>query len=211
MNISMAELQDRLAQQVEPVNEAQRQHIDQHSMQSVQKLEAMGVTDSVWLAAVKDHHAKSPGALSGKTSGQRLARLIQRADMFAACLAPRSSRVPISPAAAMQASYFDENRQVDEAGAALIKAVGIYSPGSFVKLGNNEVAMVIRRGANTTTPRVAVLVNREGIPTVEPMIRDTSQREYRIVSSVPYREMKVKVNLQRLIGLAASNTQDRVW
>ena len=48
--------------------------------------------------------------------------------MFAARLAPRASRVPEPPAAAMQACYFDENRQIDPAGAALIKTVGTYSP-----------------------------------------------------------------------------------
>jgi ribosomal protein S16 len=139
-----------------------------------------------------------------------MARMIRRADMFAARLAPRASRVPTAPAAAMQASYFDENRQVDEAGAALIKAVGIYSPGSFVRLSTNEVAVVIRRGANTTTPRVAVVINRDGIPTVEPTIRDTSQREHRIVASVPHRDVKVQLNLQRMLALTATPSSDRI-
>ncbi len=132
-----------------------------------------------------------------------MARLIQRADMFAARLAPRASRVPTSPAAAMQASYFDENRQVDEAGAALIKAVGIYSPGSFVRLNTNEIAAVIRRGANTTTPRVAVLINREGLPVVDPVIRDTSVREHRVVASVPHRDVRIQLNLPRMLALTA--------
>lgn len=140
-----------------------------------------------------------------------MARLIQRADMFAARLAPRASRIPTSPAAAMQASYFDENRQVDEAGAALIKAVGIYSPGSFVRLTTNEVAIVIQRGINTTTPKVAVLINRDGVPTGEPIVRDTALRDYRIVASVPHRDVKVQINLQRLLPLTAASGSDRLW
>ena len=210
MNISMTDLQDRLALQLEPPNPEQRVQIDQHAARSVQLLEQVGITDNGWLEAIRDHHTVPAGALAGKTEGQRMARMIQRADMFAARLAPRASRVPTSPAAAMQASYFDENRQVDEAGAALIKAVGIYSPGSFVRLNTNEVAVVIRRGANTTTPRVAVVINREGIPTVEPTIRDTSQREYRIVASVPHRDVKVQLNLQRMLALTATPSSDRV-
>jgi len=211
MNISMIDLQDRLAVQVEPPKPEQRQQIDQHAARSVQMLEQAGLCDRPWLEAVRDHHCVAPGPLAAKSEGQRMARLIQRADMFAARLAPRASRVPTSPAAAMQASYFDENRQVDEAGAALIKAVGIYSPGSFVRLSTNEVAAVIRRGANTTTPRVAVVINREGLPTVEPTIRDTSQREYRIVASVPHREVKVQLHLQRMLALTAAPASDRVW
>jgi len=211
MNISMIDLQDRLALQVEPPTPEQRQQIDQHTARSVQLLEQAGLCDRPWLEAVRDHNSVAPGALAAKSEGQRMARLIQRADMFGARLAPRASRVPTSPAAAMQASYFDEDRQVDEAGAALIKAVGIYSPGSFVRLSTNEVAVVIRRGANTTTPRVAGVINREGLPTVEPTIRDTSQREYRIVASVPHRDVKVQLNLQRMLALTTAPASDRVW
>ena len=111
----------------------------------------------------------------------------------------------------MQACYFDENQAIDEAGAALIKAVGIYQPGSFVRLTTNEVAVVIQRGRNTTTPRVAVLLNRHGVPTVEPAIRDTSMREYRVVSSVPHKDVKVQINLERLLPLTALPKSDRPW
>lgn len=209
MNVGMTDLQDRLAAQLSPPTPDQRKQIDRHALRSVELLEQAGVQDRIWLDAVRDHHAASPGPMAGKTESQRLARLIQRADMFGARLAPRASRVPTAPAAAMQACYFDENRQVDEAGAALIKAVGIYSPGSFVRLSTNEIAIVIQRGINTTTPKVAVLVNREGIPLAEPIIRDTALRDYRIVASVPHRDVKVKINLQRLLPLTITSRPDR--
>jgi HD-GYP domain-containing protein (c-di-GMP phosphodiesterase class II) len=211
MNIGMTELQDRLAMQLTPPTLEQRKQIDLHAARSVQLLGEIGVTDMIWLETVRDHHSVPPGPLASMSEGRRMARLIQRADMFGARLAPRASRVPTSPAAAMQACYFDENRQVDEVGAALIKAVGIYSPGSFVRLSTNEVAIVIQRGLNTTTPKVAVLINREGIPTSEPVIRDTSQREYRIVASVPHRDVKVQINLQRLLPLTNAGSSDRFW
>lgn len=211
MNLGMTELQDRLAQQSDAPNAEQRKMIDQHTVRSAMMLEQLGVTDPIWLEAVREHHAKSPGRLSTRTDGQRMARLIQRADMFSARLSPRASRVPTSPAAAMQASYFDEERQIDEAGAALIKAVGIYSPGSFVRLTTNEIAVVVHRGVNTTTPRVALLVNRDGMPSTGNIIRDTSQREYRIVASVPHRDVKVKLNLERFLALTGTAPSDRSW
>jgi ribosomal protein S16 len=109
----------------------------------------------------------------------------------------------------MQACYFDENKEVDEAGAALIKAVGIYQPGAFVKLATGEVAVVVQRGANTTTPRVAVVINRSGVPTVEPILRDTSLDDFRVVASVPHRTVKVKINLERMLPLTLALTSDR--
>jgi hypothetical protein len=211
MNLGMTALQDQLTKQAEAPTAMQRKVIDAHAARSEAMLIELGITDVNWLEAVRDHHTQAPGQLAARTTPQQIARLIQRADMFAARLAPRAGRPPISPAAAMQACYFDENRQVDEAGAALIKAVGIYQPGSFVRLATDEVAIVIKRGFNTSTPRVAVLVSRTGMPTVEPMIRDTSTRNYRVVASVPHREVKVQVNLERLLPLTATPASDRPW
>lgn len=211
MNIGMTELQDRLAVQREAPSPEQRRQIDQHAAASVSGLQKRGVTQADWLEAVAHHHDKTPGALESRSQGQRMARLIQRADMFAARLAPRASRVPEPPAAAMQACYFDENRQIDAAGAALIKTVGIYSPGSLVRLTTNEIAVVTQRGSNTTTPKVAVLINRNGMPTGELIVRDTSQRDYKIVASVPHREVKVQINLDRLMPLTKVAASDRPW
>lgn len=211
MNLGMTALQDQLTKQVEVPSAMQRQAIDVHAVRSVEMLTELGVTDALWLEAVRDHHTQTPGPLQLRSPAQQTARMIQRADMFAARLAPRASRVPIAPAAAMQACYFDENRQVDETGAALIKAVGIYQPGSFVRLATDEVAIVVKRGLNTSTPRVAVLISRSGMPTMEPTIRDTSTRDFRVVASVPHREVKVQVNLERLLPLTAAPASDRPW
>ena len=90
MNISMPDLQDRLAQQLEPPNPDQRLQIEHHATRSVELLERVGVTDQAWLEAVRGHHTVPAGALASKTEGQRMARVIPRADMFAARLAPRA-------------------------------------------------------------------------------------------------------------------------
>lgn len=211
MNISMTALQDTLTSQKRPIDAVQQALIDTHAQKSVEILQAMGVSDATWLESVAAHHAQAPGPLHSKTPAQRLARLIQRADMFAARLSPRLTRPPVSPAVAMQACYFDENKQVDEAGAALIKAVGIYQPGSFVKLASGEVAVVVRRGNNTSTPRVAVVLNRSGMPTAEHAVRDTSHKDYRVSGSVPHSSVKVQILLDRFLPLTQTVASDRPW
>ena len=211
MNMAMTDLQDKLAVQAKPPSAEQRLAIDEHSTRSAALLQQLGVTDAVWIDAVGGHHQQTPGALRTKTPAQRMARLVQRADLFAARISPRAARKPISPAAAMQACYFDENKQVDEAGAALIKAIGIYQPGAFVKLVTDEIAVVVRRGINTSTPKVAVLINRSGLPTMEPIVRDTSLKEYRITASVPHRDVKLKINLEKTLLLTQSPQSDRAF
>ena len=209
MNISMTDLQDRLASQIESPTLSQRRQIDGHVASSVTQLEEFGVTDADWLAAVREHHSRETAPWGSLTQPARMARLIQRADKFAARLSPRAGRLPTSPAAAMQSVYFDEHRQIDEAGSILVKAVGIYQPGSFVRLATNETAVVIRRGATNTTPLVAVLISAKGVATDEHVTRDTIQREFRIMASVAHRDVQVKMTLDRLLGFTSVTSNRR--
>jgi hypothetical protein len=71
--------------------------------------------------------------------------------------------------------------------------------------------VVVKRGLNTSTPRVAVLINRSGMPTVEPIMRDTSVREHRVIASVAHREVRVQINLERMLPLTVSPQSDRPW
>ena len=133
MNIAMTALQDHLALQTDPLSWPQIMAIENHAAQSAQQLQHLGVADPLWLEAVRRHHERTPGPLADKTPAEQLARLIQRADVFGARIAPRASRTPMLATAAMQGSYYDETRQVDEAGAALVKTLGIYPPGALVR------------------------------------------------------------------------------
>jgi len=102
----------------------------------------------------------------------------------------------------MKSIYIDAQAKADPMGAAIIKTVGIYRPGSFVKLASGEVGLVIRRDANTTTPAVMVVLNRDGIAVVALSIRDTSDRKYAVISNVPSSMVKVTLNLERILELS---------
>lgn len=202
MNIAMTELQDQLAQQAQPLAATQVAAVESHAARSEALLRTLGVGDPVWLEAVRCHHHRTPGALADKSEAQQLARLIQRADIFAARLAPRIARNPMPVTAAMQASYYDETQQVDEAGAAIVKALGIYPPGSFVRLASQEIAIVLRRGPTATTPRVAVVINRDGMPTGELIPRDAAQPAWKITGVAARKEVRVQLSLARLLAQA---------
>ena len=103
--------------------------------------------------------------------------------------------------AAMQASYYDEEHQVDEAGAALVKTLGVYPPGAFVRLASQEVGVVVRRGTTATTPKVAVVTNRDGMPTGEPIPRDTGMPPWKVTGVVAFKDVRVKLSLDRLLNL----------
>ena len=201
MNIAMTELQDQLVLQTQPLTATQIAAVEDHAARSEALLRHLGVADPVWLEALRCHHHRTPGPLSKKTEAQQMARLLQRADIFGARLAPRAARLPMPVTAAMQASYYDEERQVDEAGAALVKTLGVYPPGAFVRLASREVGVVIRRGTTATTPRVAVVTNRDGMPTGEPIPRDTGMPPWKVTGVVPFKDVRVNLSLDRLLQM----------
>lgn len=208
MNISMTDLQDRLARQQQPLDKEQELIVLTHPARSRALLEKLGVKDTLWLEAVQYHRDHTPGPMSSKGEGQQLGRLIQRADVFGARMAPRLHRQSLTVTAAMQASYLDEARQPDEAGAAIVKTLGIYAPGSFVQLVGGEVAIVTRRvlsrpGVMGKEPRVAVVINKDGMAVNTLLDRDTSQSAFKITGALSARDVKVHIALEQLLKLAS--------
>ncbi len=201
MNVAMTALQDQLAQQDQPLSGLQREAVSTHAERGAALLRQFGVDDVRWIEAVARHHGAPSGPLAVLAPELQIARLVQRADIFAALLSPRRDRQAMSAAAAAKAAYLDENRQPDEAGTAIVKALGIYPPGSFVKLASGEVAVVLKRGQRANQPRVASVIGREGIALGEPALRDTRTRAHEIVGGVMPQEVKVRLNLLRLLQL----------
>lgn len=201
MNYGASEAHDRMAALTGPATPAQRQAMAAHGDRAAQRLLALGITDSAWLTAVRLHHDVGPGPLAPRSDGEKLARLLRRIDIFGARLAPRRARAAMSGAAAARAVFLDELGQPDEAGAALIKTVGLYPPGSIVRLANGEVGIVFKRGFSANEPLVAALIGKSGSPLSNPVPRDTRLTAQAIAASLPPAEMKLRVNLDALLKL----------
>jgi len=201
MNVAMTQLQNQLVTQEAPPSAEQRAQIDTHAQAGAAAMRAAGVRDELWLGAVEHHHDTPAGALANLPAAHQLARLIQRADIFAARLSPRKRRTALSATAAAKAVYLDENQRPDEAGSAIIKAIGLYPPGSLVRLRSGEVAVALRRGRRATDPAVASIVNPAGHAIAEPSPRDTRLQASEVTGGVAPHEVKIRLNLERLLKL----------
>ncbi len=201
MNLAMTHLQDRLSQQEMLLNPEQRKHVHNHPAQAAALLKTLGVQDPLWLGAVASHHSGQPGPLGDKPQAEQLGRLIQRCDIFSARLSARGKRKGLSATAAAQAIYTDEVKQPDEAGGAILKAVGLYPPGSFVRLGNGEVALVLARGRRANEPVAASIVGRDGLALGEPVLRDTRLPQFNTTGGVAPHEVKVMINMERMLKM----------
>jgi hypothetical protein len=202
MNIGKTRLQDQLALQDSPLTADQRTLVEGHAARSHELLGEMGVTDGLWLEAVLHHHDAPPGALLEQPVGMQLARLIQRADLFAARMSPRKLRAALSANVAAKGTYLDERKQPDMAGALVIKALGVYPAGSYVQLASGELAVVLKRGPLANNPLVAAIADGHGSPYVNPAPRNTDTKLTAVVRGVPPKEVRVRVPIERLLKLA---------
>jgi HD-GYP domain-containing protein (c-di-GMP phosphodiesterase class II) len=203
MNLSMLELQGRLARQAQPLTPAQRAELNTHPLRSMQLLQAAGVADADWLRAVLDHHEQEDG--SGYPAGRRdvgdLASLARRADVYTAKLSARSYR------SAMAADLAGRQMFMQDPGhpmtAALVKEFGIYPPGCHVRLASGELAIVVARGPTISTPVVASLTDECGAPRPAPLRRDTTDKAHAVTAIVGERGVNVRVTAERLMALGA--------
>ncbi|MBI5258690.1 MAG: hypothetical protein HY855_19455 [Burkholderiales bacterium] len=193
MNLSIRRLQDMLAAHAPTITAAMRAELDLHPAKSAEMLAASGVTDLAWLEIVKLHHDSSRKSmpLSALSGPQQAARLLHRVDIFTAKLSRRATRIPATPVSAAREACLGADGAPDEIGGALLKAVGLYPPGSFVLLASGEIGIVIGRGRRANLPVVAALVAASGAPMGTPALRDTLDKRYAVKSAVSVNEVKV--------------------
>ncbi len=201
MNIAMIELQALLFEQSTPLTPEQRNQIDSHPTRADAMLRRAGIRDEVWLRAVREHHE----SLDGKGYPARLASpseealLLRTADILSAKVSPRATRSPMPSTGAVRALFLQEGSgEGNPFSAAMIKEIGIYPPGTFVKLENGEVGVVQRRGASANTPLVASLVATQGMPRIQPVLRDTQIPGFGITAVMPRDDLMLRFNLHHL-------------
>ncbi len=205
MNVSMRRLQDQLAASDLPLGDAVRAEIRDHPQRSADMLQAAGVRDACWLDTVRRHHDDVDDTLSdGVAAGAgplRTARLLRRVDIFAAKLSRRATRVPMSPVQAAREACLGRDGRPDALGAALLKTVGLYPPGSFVELANGEQGIVVSRGQQANQPLVAALVGAGGAPLGEPALRHTAERHQAVRGALACGAVRVIPPHERVLAL----------
>jgi HD-GYP domain-containing protein (c-di-GMP phosphodiesterase class II) len=202
MNIAMIELQNSLVSQVTPLTPEQRQSIHGHSSRGREVLEQLGVTDREWLRAVEQHHVTDGG---GPLPEQRahisdVACLVHYVDVYLAKLSSRATRPALATLTAAQQLFLSAGGATNPYTAAIVKEMGVYPPGTFVKLASGETGVVVRSGESAHTPRVCALISADGRVYVEAIARDTARETHKIVSTVPRSNVLIRLNRHELLG-----------
>ena len=174
MNIGMLELQGSLAARAGRPSASERELIDKHPDIAVELLRAAGLTDTDWLTAVQQHHEVTGGTGYPNKVAEptEMARMLRFVDTFIAKHSPRAGR-KTQPAHKAARDLFTKSGG-DPLASLIIKELGIYPPGTYVKLATGEVAVVTQRGASANAPIVMAITNKDGDPLSTPSRRDTS-------------------------------------
>lgn len=203
MNVSMTQLQDTLAMRDDPLRPIHKQQLASHSQRSADLLSQAGVDDEIWLNIVRHHHdgALASAPLPSLDPTQRMTRLLMSVDRFSARISRRGSRSPQSPLIAARDLCVGEDGLPDEFGAAILRVVGMYPPGSYVRLVNGELAVVLTPGRRMNQPVVAVIQGTSGLALSDPILRDTALPGREVVEAVPVAQVRVSVNADRALAL----------
>ncbi|MCG6551663.1 MAG: HD domain-containing protein [Candidatus Magnetominusculus sp. LBB02] len=206
MNIGMLELQDQLHFQVEPISAAQAAELRAHPIAGMEMIQSLGVTDELWCNTILQHHEVPDG--SGYPNNLRdkqitqAARILSLCDTYCARVSGRDYRPPLSPNLAMKAIFL--NTQIDtDLGMLFIKHLGIFPPGTYVRLKNNEIAIVTQRGLKINCPIVRTVIRGSGTIAFVPPRRDTSQAEYTVTALVAADKVGIEINRYQLWGYGA--------
>lgn len=201
MNLGMFELQQRLLRQATPLTPPQLALVQAHPTASVEALKRIGVDDAHWLDIVGQHHEKSDGSGYPQRSTKQCeeSQLLRLLDVLGARAVARGDRRPLAPAQILKSLFVDEGKGPHgELVAALVRILGLHPPGSFVKLENNEVAVVFRPDRKNKSLIVAAVTTATGTPTMQPVRRETYRKGFSVAGTVPYDKVSVGYDLGKL-------------
>lgn len=184
-NIALLRHQDKLNGMRGDLSPEQRSIVNKHPTLSAQAVSAAGVSNSLWLKIIKQHHERDSGKgyPLGLKEGQVCieALILSLAERYTAMITKRAYRNRFSPAQAMQ--LLDEESQAGTTESTLLKALQHmltpYPPGCFIRLSNSETAIVTRRSADSLAPKVRAVTSATGNPYQGSFIRDTQLEDFR--------------------------------
>jgi hypothetical protein len=85
----------------------------------------------------------------------------------------------------------------------LVRALGLYPPGSMVRLANGDLAAVVGCGSRPQWPVVATIASREGLSPSTPVLRTPGDPEFSVVEPLTPREAWRTPALEELLPLTA--------
>lgn len=181
--------QEELHRQKTKLTDEQWQGVKKHTTSGVAILQELGVNDAIWLDAVRCHHERLDGSGYLGIKGDDIsvgARILAVADSYAAMVHPTEFRKANSGKRALNELYKGRESLYDpKIVKSFIIDIGIYPPGSLVRLVNKEIGVVVKPGKLKHKPDVCALISPKDSIYANPVTRQTTKASFEIVSDEP--------------------------
>jgi hypothetical protein len=209
MNIAMTALQDVLAGQVEKPSPEQKEAIREHAVKGSLLLESLGVGDELWLDIVTSHHddAVDKDDFRLVPPATRLTRMLKVVDRYAAMISPRMSRAGRSATESARSIMANASPKTDAIGHALVGAVGLCPPGTYVRMDNDELAVVLRRSSKPNQPYVALVGRASGELLPMPRLHGTAHSPPGIRAALAASAVRAHLNHFHILQLSTQVQQ----
>lgn len=206
-DLGLIDIQDMLDRQTAALTAPQKERINRHPLDSAQLLAELGVTDPVWLDAVRHHHERLDGSgYPDHISDDAIripTRILAIADIYSAMVRDRPYRKAMVSKEAMRNLLLEQGNKTDQRLIQMmIKEIGVFPPGAIVRLVNGEVSVVKQRQENSAFPIVYSFF-RNGMPMLSPLRRETATPELNVDGIVPFSNYRGCVALLRSLWLDA--------
>ena len=205
MNLGMLRQQDQLQNKEEALSEKETELIHKHPEESVSLLQQAGINDADWLSYVLHHHENEDG--SGYPEGQggqeipQNAKIIALADRYCARISNRTYRKSMLSNAALRNLFIEGGKTIDSHLAPyFIRELGMYLPGTTIRLQNGEIGVVTGKGHGPTTPVVHALIGPRGAPLSFAIKRDTAKDLYAVREALQPGQASMRFSMQQLWG-----------
>jgi len=207
LTLDMADmpLQERLHKQLGYAAAEDWVKLRAHPAEAAAMLERAGVSDREWLDGVRQHHENMDGSgypanLSGAQIGLP-ARILRVADVYCAKINSLYYRPPKSSRLAFQELFGHEHAHLDtQIAALLLRRIGVFPPGTLVRLANRESACITRLGRNGHVRFVVSFMDARSHALESPRDRNVETRAYAIRSLINADPGWPKINWPLLWG-----------
>ncbi len=171
-DIGKVRIPDAILNKPGNLNRDEWQAMRRHSSYSAEIVTGMGGHEDV-VAGVLEHHFYFDGTgypvLPPPAQSGEMARIISVADAYDAITTLRPYKDPIDAVTAISVIEGLRGTQLDPGKVdAFVGVLGIYPPGCMVRLSTNEIAQVLRPGAEARRPNVLMVLDRHHLPFIKP-------------------------------------------
>jgi HD-GYP domain-containing protein (c-di-GMP phosphodiesterase class II) len=169
------------------LTESQRAKLEKHPLQSASIMENAGFMDPLMIKAIRQHHERPdcsgyPNRLPGAEISD-LALVVSMCEVYTARIDNRVYRKPVLAREALAQFRDAEDPRIKDLLLGFAKAIGIYPPGTWVKLTSGETAIVVKRLKNSPIPVVRALFDMNDIPYMGPVKRDAKTAEFKVIGA----------------------------